>query len=104
METKIIAEKSQAILPGLESITSRNHYNLELHKCFVEYIYTFHGTAGDMNVISLYDAIENKEIATCSGADSSYVCSDERKISYSNVGDNISKEQFDSLEKQYMTQ
>ena len=93
----------------LGSVSGRDHFNLGLGKCIVELdlniIYPSEAIVSDDFMI--YDAAENNELAECTaesglGASDSPYCLDYRNPE--GTGTNISKAQFDTLEKQYMSE
>ncbi len=80
-------------------ISGSNHYNTKLNKCIVEVF--SRGTSSTL--VSILDAVEDANLASCITTDNDLK---NKQPPYCYTGDNndITKSQFDKLEKQYLSQ
>ena len=89
-------------LSGAESAT--NHYNQKLSKCIVEIFDSSYSGNTISNFITVSDAVENKNLLWCyigvTQKDNT-LCTD---YSNNSEGVDITKAQFDDMEKKYMSE
>lgn len=88
-----------------DSASASNHYNTKLNKCLVEIVdNTFSKTGSITQSVQVVDAIEGTNLVTCI-----YGLGTDGMAPYcykgiGDVNDEITKEQFEILDKEYMSQ